>query len=123
MPNRKLVCRQGTEKGTVMTKYDSDAGTTTKADLIQAVYELDSFTKRESADLVSLIFDTLKEQLEAGTKVKISGFGNFEVKEKNSRPGRNPQTGEEIMIDERRILKFKPSQILKDNLNANRGDG
>ena len=91
--------------------------TTTKANIVESVYRLGGFTKRESADLVALVFETIKENLENGTKIKVSGFGNFEVREKRPRPGRNPQTGEEIMIDGRRILKFKPSQILKDCLN------
>ncbi len=95
-----------------------DVATMTKADIVQAVYEMGTFTKRESADLVALVFNTMKEELSGGTKIKISGFGNFEVRQKQPRPGRNPQTGEEIMIEGRRILKFKPSQILKEGLNA-----
>lgn len=96
--------------------------TLTKADLIEMVYQLNDFTKRESADLVAMVFETMKETLASGTKIKISGFGNFEVRTKNPRPGRNPQTGEEIMIDGRRILKFKPSQILKESLNVEDDD-
>ncbi len=92
--------------------------TTTKAHIIESVYNLEGFTKRQSAELVALVFDTMKETLAKGTKIKISGFGNFEVRQKNPRPGRNPQTGQEIMIEGRRILKFKPSQILKDGLNG-----
>ena len=95
-----------------------DVATMTKADIVQAVYEMGTFTKRESADLVALVFDTMKDELSGGTKIKISGFGNFEVRQKQPRPGRNPQTGQEIMIEGRRILKFKPSQILKEGLNA-----
>lgn len=97
---------------------DLNAQTLTKADIVQSVYEMGSFTKRESADLVALVFDTIKEQLAEGAKIKVSGFGNFEVRDKSPRAGRNPQTGERITIDGRRILKFKPSQILKDNLNT-----
>ena len=59
----------------------------------------------------------MKEALEDGKKVKISGFGNFEIRKKDSRKGRNPQTGEEITISERRVLTFKPSQVLKERLN------
>ncbi len=94
--------------------------TTTKADIIQAVYDESDgeVTKRESADLVALVFEMIKEALETGEKIKISGFGNFEVREKKPRPGRNPQTEEEIMIEGRRVLKFKPSQILKEHLNS-----
>jgi integration host factor subunit alpha len=94
-----------------------DKLTLTKADLVQAVYDLDEFTKRESADLVSMVFDALKETLGDGTNVKVSGFGNFELRDKGPRPGRNPRTGDVIMIDGRRILKFKPSQVLQKRLN------
>lgn len=91
----------------------------TKADLVEAVYHrLDGFSKKESADIVESIFETMKETLSRGDKIKISGFGNFEVKHKNKRPGRNPQTGEQIIITERRVLKFKPSQVLKNALNV-----
>ena len=95
----------------------ADQITLTKADLVQAVYDLDEFTKRESADLVSMVFDVIKETVADGTNVKISGFGNFELRDKGPRPGRNPRTGEVIMINGRRILKFKPSQVLQRRLN------
>lgn len=68
--------------------------------------------------MVNLILDTMKEALEDGKKVKISGFGNFEIREKEARKGRNPQTGAEITISERRVLTFKPSQVLKERLNG-----
>lgn len=103
-----------------MTLDHNATRTTTKADLTNAVYGLGDFTKRECADLVDLVFNTMKETLEDGTKIKISGFGNFEVRDKNARPGRNPQTREELTISARRILRFKPSQKLKDRLNADR---
>lgn len=90
----------------------------TKADLIESVYNQVGFSKKEAADLVDLVFETMKETLERGEKIKISGFGNFIVREKRSRVGRNPQTGREIMISERRVLTFKPSQVLKDALNG-----
>jgi integration host factor subunit alpha len=95
----------------------------TKADIIEGVYEKVGFSKKESAEIVELVFDTLKETLERGDKVKISGFGNFLVKQKNTRVGRNPQTGEEIEIPARRVLTFRPSQVLKSALNANSADG
>jgi integration host factor subunit alpha len=63
-----------------------------------------------------LVFDIIKETLEKGEKIKISGFGNFVVREKRSRVGRNPQTGEEIEISARRVLTFKPSQVLRGAL-------
>ena len=86
----------------------------TKADIIENVYEkVGGFSKKEAAEIVETVFDTIKETLERGEKIKISGFGNFVVRDKNARVGRNPQTGEEITISARRVLTFKPSQVLK----------
>jgi len=95
----------------------------TKADIIDAVYEKIGFSKKDSAEIVELVFDTIKETLEKGEKIKISGFGNFVVREKKERVGRNPQTGEEILISARRVLTFKPSQVLKNALNPDRQNG
>src|SRR5919205_1488042 len=90
----------------------------TKADIVQAVYtKLGGFSKKESADLVDLVFETMKETLGRGEKIKISGFGNFVLRDKRKRQGRNPQTGEPIIITERRVLNFKASQLLKQALN------
>ena len=90
----------------------------TKADIVQAVYtKLGGFSKKEAADLVDQVFDSMKETLGRGEKIKISGFGNFVVRDKNARAGRNPQTGQEITISARRVLTFKPSQVLKNVLN------
>jgi integration host factor subunit alpha len=95
----------------------------TKADIVQAVYtRLGGFSKKESADLVDLVFETMKETLGRGEKIKISGFGNFVLRDKRQRQGRNPQTGEPIVITERRVLNFKASQLLKQALNEQRGD-
>jgi len=91
--------------------------TLTKADIIESVYEKVGFSKKEASDIVELLFDTLKTTLEKGEKIKISGFGNFVVRHKKPRIGRNPQTGEEIEISERKVLTFKPSQVLKAALN------
>ncbi len=90
----------------------------TKADIIEGVYEKVGFSKKESAEIVELVFDTVKETLERGDKIKISGFGNFQVRQKNARVGRNPQTGKEIEISARRVLTFRPSQVLKSALNC-----
>jgi integration host factor subunit alpha len=89
----------------------------TKADIVEKIYEKVGFSKKESAELVELVFDIVKSTLEQGDKIKIAGFGNFVVKEKSDRRGRNPQTGEEITISARRILTFKPSQVLKASIN------
>ncbi len=89
----------------------------TKADIIEQIYEKVGFSKKESSEIVELVFDTMKETLEKGEKIKISGFGNFVVRSKRPRVGRNPQTGEEIEISARRVLTFRPSQVLKQSLN------
>ena len=89
----------------------------TKADIVEKIYEKVGFSKKESAELVETVFDIMKSTLEGGDKIKIAGFGNFVVKEKANRRGRNPQTGDEIIISARRILTFKPSQVLKASLN------
>src|SRR5262245_49493292 len=96
----------------------------TKADIVQAVYtRLGGFSKKESADLVDLVFETMKETLGRGEKIKISGFGNFVLRDKRQRQGRNPQTGDPIVITERRVLNFKASQLLKQALNDEHPEG
>ena len=90
----------------------------TKADIVEKIYEKVGFSKKESAELVETVFDLIKSTLEDGDKIKIAGFGNFVVKEKSDRRGRNPQTGEEITIVARKILTFKPSQVLKSAINS-----
>ena len=94
----------------------------TKADLVDAIYEKIGFSKKEASDLVELVFDTLKDSLSSGEKIKISGFGNFIVREKRSRVGRNPQTGESIEISARRVLTFRPSQVLRSQVNGSLED-
>jgi integration host factor subunit alpha len=89
----------------------------TKADVVDSVCSKLDFSKKESAEIVELVFDTIKETLEKGEKIKLSGFGNFVVRGKKSRVGRNPQTGQEIEISARRVLTFRPSQVLKSELN------
>jgi integration host factor subunit alpha len=90
----------------------------TKADIVQTVHDqLGGFSKKEAADLVDLVFETMKETLGRGEKIKISGFGNFVLRDKRQRQGRNPQTGDPIVITERRVLSFKASQLLKQALN------
>ena len=90
----------------------------TKADIVESIYERVGFSKKESAELVETVFEVIKEALVSGEKVKFSGFGNFIVREKNARKGRNPQTGEEIQLEARRVLTFKPSLVLKNELNS-----
>jgi integration host factor subunit alpha len=93
----------------------------TKAEIVEQIYEQVGFSKKESAELVEKVFEAIKETLSRGEKVKISGFGNFVVRDKNSRKGRNPQTGEEILLEARKVLTFKPSLVLKNLLNEESG--
>jgi integration host factor subunit alpha len=101
-----------------MSGQNVSKSTMTKADIVEKVYQKIGFSKKEASELVELVFSTLKDQLHAGEKVKISGFGNFLVRGKSQRIGRNPQTGEQIMISARRVLTFRPSQVLKAMLNG-----
>jgi integration host factor subunit alpha len=91
----------------------------TKLEIVTTVYEKLGFSKRESSDIVEHFFKIIKKNLADGENVKISGLGNFLVKEKKARKGRNPQTGEEIQIAPRRVLSFRLSQVLKDEINNN----
>ncbi len=88
----------------------------TKADIVERVYKEAGFSKKEAADLVDLVFNVIKDTLSKGEKVKISGFGNFSIRDKATRVGRNPQTGEAMDISARRVLTFKPSQVLKEDV-------
>ncbi len=90
----------------------------TKIDIIQDVYEKLGFSKKDAAKVVESVFEIIKDSLANGEKIKISGFGNFSVKEKKSRRGRNPQTGSEIEISARKVLTFKSSQVLRKALNS-----
>lgn len=90
----------------------------TKADIIEAIHQKIGYSKKDAADMVELIFDTIKTTLSKGEKIKISGFGNFVVRQKKARTGRNPQTGEAITISARRVLTFKPSQVLREDVNT-----
>ena len=90
----------------------------TKADIVERVYKEANFSKKEASDLVDLVFKVIKDTLSKGEKVKISGFGNFSIRDKATRMGRNPQTGESMEITARRVLTFKPSQVLKEDVTA-----
>ncbi|HWP57268.1 MAG TPA: integration host factor subunit alpha [Candidatus Acidoferrales bacterium] len=89
----------------------------TKADIVARIYEKVGFPKKEATEIVETAFEIIKSCLERGEKVKISGFGNFVINSKRPRKGRNPQTGDEIIIVARKVLTFKPSQILKKAIN------
>ena len=85
----------------------------TKAELAEALHDHVGLNKREAKEIVDYFFDTLGETLAGGETVRLSGFGNFELRDKPQRPGRNPKTGEEIPISARRVVTFRPGQKLR----------
>jgi len=91
-------------------------GALTKADIAENLVEEIGLSKKDSKDLVESFFDSIRETLIQGEQVKLSGFGNFEVREKSQRPGRNPKTGEEIPITARTVVTFRPGQKLKSKV-------
>lgn len=95
----------------------------TKADLASALFDEVGLNKREAKEFVDSWFETIRQALEEGDHVKLSGFGNFQLRDKNQRPGRNPKTGEEIPISARRVVTFKPGQKLRARVEAYAGSG
>jgi len=95
------------------------AKTITRADLSEAVYQEVGLSRNESAQLVEVILDEISDALVNGQNVKLSSFGSFLLRNKNGRIGRNPKTGEEVPIDPRRVLVFRPSQMMRDRVNGN----
>lgn len=93
----------------------------TKAELAERLHEDLGFNKREAKELVDTFFEEIREALEQNEMVKLSGFGNFELRDKRQRPGRNPKTGEEIPITARRVVTFKPGQKLRSRVEAYAG--
>ena len=92
--------------------------TLTKADLVQRVYkDHENLTKAQATQAVEALLSTMKNCLAGGEELLISGFGKFNVKDKNARRGRNPQTGEELILEPRRVITFKPSGILRAKIN------
>ena len=89
----------------------------TKADIVEEVVKKIGFPKSQAADIVETVFETMKETLERGEKLKVSGFGNFTPRDKKTRMGRNPKTGEPMEISSRRVVTFKASPVLKDKMN------
>lgn len=95
----------------------------TKAEMAQRLFEDVGLNKREAKEFVDIFFDVIREALEKGENVKLSGFGNFDLRQKNQRPGRNPKTGEEIPISARRVVTFRAGQKLKARVEAYAGSG
>ncbi len=95
----------------------------TKVDMAESLFNKLGLNKRESRELVDLYFEELIASLAVGEQVKLSGFGNFDLRDKNPRPGRNPKTGEEIPIMARRVVTFRPGQKLRARVEAYAGTG
>ncbi len=95
--------------------------TLTKADMVEHLYEELGLNKREAKDLVEMFFEEVRLALGQGQNVKLSGFGNFVLRDKTQRPGRNPKTGEDIPVDARRVVTFRPGQKLKQRVEAYAG--
>ena len=96
-------------------------GALTKADMAERLYEELGLNKREAKEIVEMFFEEVRSAVESGSQVKLSGFGNFDLRNKNQRPGRNPKTGEEIPICARRVVTFRPGQKLKARVEAYAG--
>ena len=92
--------------------------TLTKADLSEILFDRVGLNKREAKDMVEAFFEEIRNALENGDSIKLSGFGNFELRKKSERPGRNPKTGEEVAISARRVVTFRPGQKLKDRVES-----
>ncbi|HWC16864.1 MAG TPA: HU family DNA-binding protein [Terriglobales bacterium] len=95
----------------------------TKADLIEEVARITDVTRRDSEVIVETIFDSIVHSLRAGDKIEIRGFGSFRTRQRNSRIGRNPKTGDRVDVPAKKIPFFKPSKELKDLVNSPHGDG
>ncbi len=93
----------------------------TKAEIAERLFDELGLNKREAKEMVELFFEKIRTALEDGAQVKLSGFGNFDLREKKQRPGRNPKTGEEIPITARRVVTFRPGQKLKARVEAYAG--
>jgi integration host factor subunit alpha len=100
-----------------------DSNTITRAQLGDAVYQEVGLSRNESAELLESVLDYVSEALAKGESVKISSFGSFSVRQKGQRIGRNPKTGEEVPIMPRKVLVFRPSQVLKSQINDTRRPG
>ena len=92
--------------------------TLTRADLTESVYEEVGLSRNESSNLVEVVLKEISDNLVRGDQVKISSFGSFQVRQKSGRIGRNPKTGQEVPIDPRRVLVFRPSQVMRDRING-----
>ena len=93
----------------------------TKAEVAEHLYEKVGLSKRDAKDMVEIFFEEIRETLESGEQVKLSGFGNFDLRVKSERPGRNPKTGQDIPISARKVVTFRPGQKLKSRVENGNG--
>ena len=93
----------------------------TKAEVAEHLYEKVGLSKRDAKNMVEVFFEEIRETLESGDQVKLSGFGNFDIRQKKERPGRNPKTGEDIPISARKVVTFRPGQKLKSRVEDGNG--
>jgi len=93
----------------------------TKAEVAEHLFEKVGLSKRDAKDMVEVFFEEIRETLESGEQVKLSGFGNFDLRVKSERPGRNPKTGEDIQISARKVVTFRPGQKLKSRVEDGNG--
>lgn len=94
----------------------------TKAEVAEHLFEKVGLSKRDAKEMVEIFFEDIRETLESGEQVKLSGFGNFDLREKSERPGRNPKTGEDIPISARKVVTFRPGQKLKSRVEDGNSD-
>ena len=106
----------------IQTDGERSLGALTNAKMADQLFDELGLNKREAKEIVELFFDEILQSLESNVQVKLSGFGNFDLREKGERPGRNPKTGEEIPITARRVVTFRPGQKLKSRVEAYSGD-
>ena len=106
-----------------LTELETESNAITKAQLAEVLYEQIGLNKREAKDMVEAFFEEITTQLIAGEDIKLSGFGNFQIRTKASRPGRNPRTGEPVAIEARRVVTFHASPKLKDAVQGNKSSG
>lgn len=97
------------------------SGALTKAEMAERLFDEMGLNKREAKELVEQFFEEVRQSLESNEQVKLSGFGNFDLRDKSERPGRNPKTGEEIPIQARRVVTFRPGQKLKSRVEGYAG--
>ena len=107
--------------GSEMCIRDRSMGALTKAEMADQLFEELGLNKREAKEIVEAFFEEIRLSLESNEQVKISGFGNFDLRDKRSRPGRNPKTGQDIPISARRVVTFKPGQKLKARVETYAG--